>query len=527
MPNPSLEKKRVKNAMLGIPFERGVSREAFLEKSTKRKRGHSLELICEDSTVMQCKEASWVDTCKDALDNIDWDKVRKKFHGASEIFEKQIQQMYKLLEHIEIISDDSSKRMNLYTRAMREYLGVSGNDVYNVDVSFDRYEMYLSLFAFTKLIEEELKCDKIYAVEEEVFITPTYSKIQIDHNKFYSVLTDGWCWIKYKGVKCVIKTRIFLSGSPAACFDVYVRKEDAKRAEEIIDVIKDYMRERNFYCGKKLEVHANGFFVITPPTGKSWNDIVINDTIKGEIDDNIIQLMNNREVYEANGISMTRGVILEGNYGLGKTLLCQVLCDLVNGTVFYMSPKAMVNPEVISYIYDTAVEFAKSGIPSLIILEDMDLYGQDRDSGNNLRDGVLGELMNQLNGIDDKYGVVTIGTTNRIEVIEKALKNRPGRFDRVLHFEFPDENQKLEILRHLVAKHHTNGGLTLEQWSKKANEFSGAHLADLVKTAVMEAIKCGDFITKKSKKVKLSDIHFEKAFDRINKVPLFKVGFRR
>ena len=86
--------------------------------------------------------------------------------------------------------------------------------------------------------------------------------------------------------------------------------------------------------------------------------------------------------------------------------------------------------------FDDFLSLARFVAPTVVFLEDLDLFAQDRQS----KDWPgLGELMGQLDGAIDNEDIVTIATTNRLEVIEKALRNRPGRFDRVLRFDTMDE----------------------------------------------------------------------------------------
>jgi SpoVK/Ycf46/Vps4 family AAA+-type ATPase len=117
--------------------------------------------------------------------------------------------------------------------------------------------------------------------------------------------------------------------------------------------------------------------------------------------------------------------------------------------------------------------------PTVILLEDIDLFAESRE--NSFRSHVLGELMSQMDGAEDHNGLLTIATTNRLEVVEKALRNRPGRFDRVIHFDVPDEAGRRELLaRHLA--HDTPDDGVFELLVDKTEGFSGAHLTDLAKT---------------------------------------------
>jgi SpoVK/Ycf46/Vps4 family AAA+-type ATPase len=125
--------------------------------------------------------------------------------------------------------------------------------------------------------------------------------------------------------------------------------------------------------------------------------------------------------------------------------------------------------------------------PTVLFLENLDLLAHDRELG---RAGgrALGELMNQLDGVGGDQHVFTLATTNRLEVVEKALRNRPGRFDRVIEVPPPDAASRLAFLRWRLGPH----GLAEDDlaWlTQRTDGETGAALEELVNTALFVALE--------------------------------------
>lgn len=142
------------------------------------------------------------------------------------------------------------------------------------------------------------------------------------------------------------------------------------------------------------------------------------------------------------GVRHRSGLILAGPPGTGKSSLCRELSGTLDCTFLWVTPGDFLNLEDVSEIYELARWLA----PTVVVLEDLDMIAESRERGNQSR--LLGELMNQLDGIGGDHRVLTIATTNRLEVVEEAVRNRPGRFDQVIEIEPPDAKLRLELLKH-------------------------------------------------------------------------------
>jgi ATP-dependent 26S proteasome regulatory subunit len=123
--------------------------------------------------------------------------------------------------------------------------------------------------------------------------------------------------------------------------------------------------------------------------------------------------------------------------------------------------------------------------PSVIILEDLDLFSNDRERGGDMLG--LGSLMNVLDGVNSIYNAVTLGTTNRLETIEKALTNRPGRFDRIVEISPLDDDLRRRMFENRLEEWEYEDEV-LEHLIAKTGEWTGAESQEFINTLNLKLI---------------------------------------
>src|SRR5215204_3659201 len=155
------------------------------------------------------------------------------------------------------------------------------------------------------------------------------------------------------------------------------------------------------------------------------------------------------QVYRQLGINPPKGVIFFGAPGTGKTLLARSVANEINARFFYIN-----GPEVIgTYTGQTEENLRKifadasTEPPSIIFIDELDAIAPVRRMASTMSDArAVTQLLALLDGLKRAEGVMVIGTTNRIEAIDPALR-RAGRFDREVHFATPSAEAREEILR--------------------------------------------------------------------------------
>ena len=157
------------------------------------------------------------------------------------------------------------------------------------------------------------------------------------------------------------------------------------------------------------------------------------------------------------------------------------------------------------------IELCRDLSPAVLFLEDIDLFGGSREQNHNPM--MLGELLNQLDGVEENTDIIVIGTTNNKEVLEKALVSRPGRFDKVIDFPLPKYAERLRML-----KAFSNGLLDgdvpfLEKVAKEYTKKTGAQIRELVNMAIIFAVEEKSYV--EDQKLIITEDHFKQAIDAV------------
>ena len=282
------------------------------------------------------------------------------------------------------------------------------------------------------------------------------------------VVTEGYVFIHLPDERVVISVET--GGNPFRT-KKSITIRGANASASFLKEWIGYARENNYLRGRAF--FADGE-IIEREKKYTWEDILLPEATKRVIQSHVEGFLRNSSRLREFGVKGRRGIILEGPPGTGKTLLGKILADKLNISFMWVSPRHV---ECVKS-FDDILSLARFVAPTVVFLEDLDLFAEDRQS----RDWPgLGELMNQLDGAIDNKDVVTIATTNRVEVIEKALRNRPGRFDRVLRFDTMDEPCRRRMLMNLL-KRAIVSPEDLEYVVRATEGYTGAQIEELTNT---------------------------------------------
>ncbi len=181
------------------------------------------------------------------------------------------------------------------------------------------------------------------------------------------------------------------------------------------------------------------------------------------------------------GIRPPKGVILYGEPGTGKTLLAKAVANETSATFFRVVGSELVQkylgegPKLVRELFRLAQEHA----PSIVFIDEIDAIGHKRietsSGGKKEVQRTMLEMLNQLDGFDNRTDVKVILATNRIESLDPALI-RPGRIDRKIYFPFPDTNTKRRIFLIHTAKMNLGEDVNLEEFIMSKDELSGADI---------------------------------------------------
>ncbi len=228
----------------------------------------------------------------------------------------------------------------------------------------------------------------------------------------------------------------------------------------------------------------------------------------------IVDFLKKPERYTDLGGKIPKGALLIGPPGTGKTLLAKAVAGEANVPFFSISGSDFVEMFVgvgASRVRDLFKQ-AKEKSPCIIFIDEIDAIGRARGKNPNMgandeRENTLNQLLSEMDGFDTNSGVIILAATNRVDVLDKALL-RAGRFDRQIHVELPDLNERKEIFKvHLEPLKKIDPKLSPDFLSKQTPGFSGADIANAVNEAALIAAR------KNKDKVERQD--FLDAIDRI------------
>ena len=230
-----------------------------------------------------------------------------------------------------------------------------------------------------------------------------------------------------------------------------------------------------------------------PDTGVVFKDIAGIDEAKAEFEE-IVSFLKQPEKYTIVGAKIPKGILLVGPPGTGKTLLAKAIANEADVPFFSVAGSEFVEMFIgigaarVRDLFKKASENA----PCIVFIDEIDAVGRERGAGvgggNDEREQTLNQLLTEMDGFKENKGVIVVGATNRVDILDSALL-RPGRFDRQITVNLPDRLGRVGILKVHARNKPLAEDVSLVQLANRTPGFSGADLANLLNEAAILATR--------------------------------------
>ena len=228
-------------------------------------------------------------------------------------------------------------------------------------------------------------------------------------------------------------------------------------------------------------------------TGITFKDVAGQDEAKESVQE-MVDFLHNPRRYTEIGAKLPKGALLVGPPGTGKTLLAKAVAGEAGVPFFSLAGSDFVEMFVgvgASRVRDLFKE-AQKVAPCIVFIDEIDAIGKSRDAhyggGNDEREQTLNQLLSEMDGFDSNKGLLILAATNRPEVLDKALL-RPGRFDRRIIVDKPDQKGRLEILKVHSKDVKMDESVDLDALALASVGLVGSDLANIINEAAILAVK--------------------------------------
>ena len=244
----------------------------------------------------------------------------------------------------------------------------------------------------------------------------------------------------------------------------------------------------------------------------TFKDVAGQTAAKQEVQE-IVEFLKQPQKYTELGGKIPKGALLVGPPGTGKTLLAKAVAGEADVPFFSMSGSDFVEMFVgvgASRVRDLFRQ-AKEKAPCIIFIDEIDAVGRARGKnpnmgGNDERENTLNQLLTEMDGFGTNSGVIILAATNRADILDKALL-RAGRFDRQIHVDLPDLNERKDVFGVHIRPLKLDNTVDIDLLARQTPGFSGADIANVCNEAAL--------IAARHNKTSVSKDDFMAAIDRI------------
>lgn len=429
---------------------------------------------------------------------------------------------------------------NEYQEKKKRYIDIKIGDLVGYKTKFKFFTLHYSLYRYVDIYQAIQTYTKDYqkitfiqsahyemlsylleykwiGVEDRKINSSPSSSLKISHEEDIFVPVDCfWVFFKENNTPTIIRLK-----QRNAMLFLEIACASSESADKIKDKIEEIAIKNSVYKSKILSIsydhevqNEDGETIFNndininflAPKPINPENIVLEEGILQIIQRNVFDFFKHAPVLSEHKVPLNRGLLFYGSPGTGKTFTCHYIYHELQGvTCIVASGQSLVHIKSVCNI-------ARMLQPALVILEDVDLVFAAREI--NLYSSALGELMDQLDGFKPADNIVFILTTNSLDRMEKAIKDRPGRINQIVHFDVPNRELRIRYLKNYL-QHCDISKIDFNNLANMIDGVSQAFIKDWVFRAIQVALEMKNY--EKQEKIALEEQHFEVALKEIIK----------
>ncbi|MFB6132043.1 MAG: AAA family ATPase, partial [Halanaeroarchaeum sp.] len=227
----------------------------------------------------------------------------------------------------------------------------------------------------------------------------------------------------------------------------------------------------------------------------TWDEVGGLEDAKSTVKESVEWPLTDPDKFTRLGISPPSGVLLYGPPGTGKTLMAKAVANETNANFISVRGPQLLSKWVGESEKAIRQTFRKARqvSPTVVFFDELDSLapGRGGDTGNNVSERVVNQLLTELDGLEDMEDVVVIAATNRPDIVDPALI-RTGRFDRLVMIGEPDVEGREEILKIHTDDTPLAPDVSLRELAERTDGYVGSDLANIAREAAIEALREDD-----------------------------------
>ena len=311
-------------------------------------------------------------------------------------------------------------------------------------------------------------------------LEPTYGQIQLGKNNTQKFVQSGWRFYQNDDFRFVIQFSVDQYDKDER---ISIMTTEFSKGLSMIDELEAGFYQSGPLKGRFFDMSFN----ILERDGRINDLIAWNHDIQEQLNKDVIQFLSIIPELKARGLPNSRGIILSGPPGTGKTMMAKSLAYQAQISTMLISAEMIHAKNQVK----KAFEVARKLSPTLMIIEDIDTAGTV--SRRFADHPILGEYLQAMDGMEPNDGIVIVATTNHTENIDPAISDRPGRFDRIIEIPLPGSNQRKKVLLNYLQKLDCEDGIeeTVAKVARSTDGLSGAWVREIAQSALIEAMYNG------------------------------------